>query len=281
MKWIGRRQSDQVEDRRGSGGGRRIAAGGGIGAIVIALVVYLLGGDPSTILPQENTAATTEQSGERDTTQDQLARYVGVVLADTEDVWAELFRSMNRNYQKPGMVLFTGLDQSGCGTAQAAMGPFYCPADQKIYIDLDFVNELTGKFGASEGDFPIAYVVAHEVGHHIQTLTGVTQKSSEMRSRLSAAEYNKWSVKVELQADFYAGIWAHYNQKMKNVLEPGDIEEALSAAAAVGDDRIQKRTQGRIVPDAFTHGTAEQRMYWFKKGFSSGDLSQGDTFNSN
>jgi predicted metalloprotease len=206
---------------------------------------------------------------------------VGVVLADTEDVWAELFKQMNRQYQKPGMVLFTGLDQSGCGTASAAMGPFYCPADKKIYIDLDFVTDLTQKFGASSGDFPVAYVVAHEVGHHIQTLLGITEKSNRLRSQLSEGEYNKHSVKVELQADFFAGIWAHYNQKMKNVLESGDIEEALSAAAAVGDDRIQKKTQGRVVPDAFTHGTAEQRMYWFKKGFDTGDLNQGDTFSAN
>lgn len=280
MKWIGRRESGQVEDRRGSGG-KRIAAGGGIGAILIALVVYFLGGDPSQVIPQDGPAVTSEQSGERDTAQDQLAKYIGVVLADTEDVWESLFKSMNRQYQKPGMVLFTGLDQSGCGTASAAMGPFYCPADRKIYIDLDFVNDLTQKFGASSGDFPIAYVVAHEVGHHIQTLLGITEKSNRLRSQLSEGEYNKHSVKVELQADFFAGIWAHYNQKMKNVLEPGDIEEALSAAAAVGDDRIQKKTQGRVVPDAFTHGTAEQRMHWFKKGFDSGDLNQGDTFSAN
>lgn len=276
MKWIGRRQSDQVEDRRGMGG-KGLAAGGGIGAIVIALIVYFLGGDPSTVMPDQTTGPAQE-TGQTDPRQDSLAAYVGVVLADTEDVWGELFKKMNENYQKPGLVLFTGVSQSGCGTAQSAMGPFYCPADNKVYIDLDFVDELTTKFGASSGDFPIAYVVAHEVGHHIQSLTGVTQKSNEMRQKLSPEEYNKWSVKVELQADFYAGIWAHYNQKINNALEPGDIDEALSAAAAVGDDRIQKRTSGRVVPDAFTHGTAEQRMFWFKKGYESGDIRQGNTF---
>lgn len=273
MKWIGRRESGNVEDRRGSGGGR-IAAGGGIGALVLAAIVYLLGGDPGQVLPPENSAPQ-EQSPAQAGEDNQLAKYLSVVLADTEDVWDSLFTANGKRYTKPGLVLFSGRDQSGCGPADAGMGPFYCPADNKIYIDLSFVQDLQSRFGAKQGDFPIAYVLAHEVGHHVQHLLGVTEQSGRLRQQLSQKEYNQVSVQVELQADFYAGIWTHYNDKMKQVLEPGDIEEALSAAAAVGDDRIQEQTQGSVRPDLFTHGTAAQRMEWFKKGYTSGDLSQG------
>jgi uncharacterized protein len=275
MKWIGRRQSGNVEDRRGGGGGR-MAAGGGIGALVLAAIVYLLGGDPSQVLPTDTTTPQ-EQSPAAARENDQLAEYLGVVLADTEDVWDSLFTANGKRYRQPNLVLFSGRDQSACGTADAGMGPFYCPGDNKIYIDLSFVEELQTRFGAKQGDFPIAYVLAHEVGHHVQHLLGTTEQTSRLRQQLSTTEYNKVSVQVELQADFFAGIWAHYNQKMKNVLEEGDIEEALSAAAAVGDDRIQSQTQGRIQPDLFTHGTAAQRMEWFKKGYASGDLSQSIT----
>jgi uncharacterized protein len=278
MKWIGRRESGNVEDRRGGGGGR-IAAGGGIGALVLAAIVYLLGGDPSQVLPTDNTVPQ-EQSPAAAREDDQLAKYLRVVLADTEDVWDSLFTANGKQYQTPTLVMFSGRDQSGCGVADAGMGPFYCPEDSKVYIDLSFVQELQTRFGAQQGDFPIAYVLAHEVGHHVQHLLGVTEQSSRLRQNLSKTEYNKVSVQVELQADFYAGIWAHYNQKMKHVLEPGDIEEALSAAAAVGDDRIQQKTQGTIVPDLFTHGTAAQRMEAFKRGFNSGDLSQSGTISN-
>jgi hypothetical protein len=250
-----------------------MAAGGGIGALVIAAIVYLLGGDPSQVLPTDNTPAQ-EQSPAEKQADDQLAKYMAVVLADTEDVWDSLFTVNGRQYQKPQLVLFSGRDQSACGPADAGMGPFYCPADNQIYIDLSFVEDLHTRFGAKQGDFPIAYVLAHEVGHHVQHLMGITQQTSRLRQELSSTEYNKVSVQVELQADFFAGIWAHYNQKMKGVLEPGDIEEALSAAAAVGDDRIQQQTQGSVKPDLFTHGTAAQRMEAFNKGYATGDLSQ-------
>ncbi len=269
---MGRRQSGNVQDRRGSGGGRMVA-GGGIGALVLAAIVYLLGGDPGQVLPTDNTPAQQQSPAEKQA-DDQLANYLGVVLADTEDVWDSLFAANGSRYQHPQLVLFSGRDQSACGIADAGMGPFYCPADNQIYIDLSFVEELQQRFGAKEGDFPIAYVLAHEVGHHVQHLMGITQQTSKLRQQLSTTEYNKVSVQVELQADFFAGIWAHYNQKMKGVLEPGDIEEALSAAAAVGDDRIQQKTQGTIRPDLFTHGTAAQRMEWFTRGYKTGDLSQ-------
>jgi predicted metalloprotease len=203
-----------------------------------------------------------------------------VVLADTEDVWDSLFNSMNKQYTDPTLVLFSGETQAGCGYASAATGPFYCPSDQKVYIDLSFADELHNRFGAASGDFAMAYVLAHEVGHHVQNLLGISDQVDRMRSRLSKTEFNKLSVKLELQADFLAGVWTHYDQKMKNVIHPDDIEEALSAASAVGDDRLQKEMQGYVVPDAFTHGTSAQRMYWFKKGYTTGDLSQGDTFNA-
>ena len=273
MQWRGRRESGNIEDRRGITGGH--VAFGGIGGLIIAAVVYFLGGNPSDVLQQPDQSS---QNGYTNNANDTLEHYIGVVLADTEDVWDSLFSSMHRQYNKPTLVIFSGETDAGCGYASAATGPFYCPADQKVYIDLSFANELSERFGASNGDFAMAYVLAHEVGHHVQNLLGITEKMDRMRSQLSESEYNKLSVKLELQADFLAGVWAHYDQKMKHVLDAGDVNEALSAANAVGDDRLQKEMQGRVVPDAFTHGTSEQRMYWFKKGYSTGDLNQGDTF---
>jgi len=273
MQWRGRRESGNIEDRRGITGGH--VAFGGIGGLIIAAVVYFLGGNPSDVLQQPDQSS---QNGYTNNANDTLEHYIGVVLADTEDVWDSLFNSMHQQYVKPTLVLFSGETDAGCGYASSATGPFYCPSDQKVYIDLSFANELTSRFGASNGDFAMAYVLAHEVGHHVQNLLGITEKMDRMRSQVSESEYNKLSVKLELQADFLAGVWAHYDQQMKHVLDAGDVNEALSAANAVGDDRLQKETQGYVVPDAFTHGTSEQRMYWFKKGYSTGDLNQGDTF---
>ncbi len=275
MQWRGRRESGNIEDRRGITGGH--VAFGGIGGLIIAAVIYFLGGNPSDVLQQQQADQTT-QNATADNPNDTLKDYVAVVLADTEDVWDSLFNEMHKTYTDPKLVLFSGETQAGCGYASAATGPFYCPEDQKVYIDLSFFNELHDRFGASNGDFAMAYVVAHEVGHHVQNLLGITDKVDAQRSSISQSEYNKLSVKLELQADFFAGVWAHYDQQMKHVLDAGDIEEALSAANAVGDDRLQKETQGTVVPDAFTHGTSAQRMYWFKKGYTTGDISQGDTF---
>jgi len=218
--------------------------------------------------PADQVQTTTDPN-------DTMKHFIGVVLASTEDAWTSIFSQMNKQYTDPTLVLFTGQTDAGCGLASAASGPFYCPADQKVYIDLSFFDELTNRFGASGGDFAMAYVLAHEVGHHVQHLLGLTDQVDQQRQNLSQSGYNKLSVKLELQADFLAGVWAHYNQKN---LEPGDIKEAMSAASAVGDDRLQKQSQGYVVPDAFTHGTSEQRMYWFKKGYATGDISQGDTF---
>jgi predicted metalloprotease len=249
---------------------------GGIGGLIIAVIVYFLGGDPSQI-PQQDPEQQT-QSGYQDPNDpsDTLKQYMDIVLTSANEVWTDQFNKMGRQYREPTLVLFTGQTQAGCGLASAATGPFYCPSDQKVYIDFSFFNELTNRFGAEKGDFAMAYVLAHEIGHHVQHMLGITDKVDGMRQHLSETGYNKLSVKLELQADFLAGVWAHYNQ---SYLEPGDIEEALSAASAVGDDRLQKASQGRVVPDAFTHGTSAQRMYWFKKGYQTGDISQGDTFN--
>ncbi len=275
MQWLGRRESSNVDDRRGvSGGG--IATGGGIIGVIFLLAKFLLGGgntsDLQQVFPQgQQQEMTTEQKA----AEDERARFVKVVLADTEDVWDKIFGDMNREYTKPTLVLFNGsTDAEGCGGASSQTGPFYCPADHKVYIDLSFAEELKNRFGAS-GDFAMAYVVAHEVGHHVQYLFGVSDKMEKKRSLVSETEYNKYSIKMELQADFYAGVWAHYDEKMKNVIVQKDIEEALNAAAAIGDDRI---TKGKVSPDAFTHGTSAQRMYWFKKGYETGDIKQGDTF---
>lgn len=283
MKWRGRRASHNVEDRRARSGGRRpVAMGGGCGLIVIVLLFALLGGDPIALLEQVNTAsgpAAQYESSPLSPEQDELARFVSVVLADTEDVWHELFRQQGRSYREPGLVLFSGSVQSACGYASAASGPFYCPPDQKVYIDLAFYEELKRRFGAP-GDFAQAYVIAHEVGHHVQNLLGISGEVQSMRGRISKEDYNKLSVRLELQADYFAGVWAHHAQRTKQILEEGDIEEALRAANAIGDDSIQKRSRGYVVPDSFTHGTSEQRMRWFLKGFRSGDMTQGDTFNT-
>lgn len=275
MQWLGRRESSNVDDMRGvSGGG--IAAGGGILGVIFLLAKFFLGGGDTSDLQQafpqggQQQEMTTEQKA----SEDKEASFVKVVLADTEDVWDKIFGDMGKQYSKPRLVLYRNAIQSGCGGASSQTGPFYCPADQKVYIDLSFADELRDRFGAS-GDFPMAYVVAHEVGHHIQYLLGISDKMERLRSRLSETEYNKYSVKLELQADFYAGVWAHYDQKMKNVIDAKDVEDALNAASAIGDDRL---TQGRVSPDAFTHGTSAQRMYWFKKGYETGDIQQGNTF---
>lgn len=279
MKWTGQRESSNVDDRRGiSGGG--LAIGGGIGTIVIYLIYSLLTGeriDPSQIqMPQQQSAPLSAEAQAAD---EERAKFVKVVLAETEDVWNDIFSASGKQYTEPTLVLFRDAVASGCGNASAASGPFYCPLDGKLYIDLSFYQELQERFHAP-GDFPMAYVVAHEVGHHIQNLMGTAEKVGRIRQQVGEVEGNRYSVMMELQADFYAGVWANHMQKMKNNLEEGDIEEALRAANAIGDDRLQKETSGRIVPDAFTHGTSAQRMYWFKKGFDTGDIRQGDTFNA-
>jgi predicted metalloprotease len=275
MLWKGRRQSGNILDRRGSGGGGKLL-GGGIGAAVIGLIIYLLGGDPSTIMNQMGGGGEA-MSEEQMAAQSEAKEFVGVVLADTEDVWNKIFAENNSTYQEPQLVMFNRYTTSGCGNASSASGPFYCPLDGMVYIDLTFFNDLKDRFGAP-GDFAMAYVVAHEVGHHVQNLMGTSDKVQQMRGRVSEKEYNQLSVRLELQADFYAGVWAHHGQKMKNILQEGDIDEALNAANAIGDDRLQKESQGHVVPDAFTHGTSEQRMYWFRKGFETGDIRQGNTF---
>lgn len=276
MQWRGRRESSNVEDRRGiSGGG--MAVGGGVLGIIFILAQFLLGGGDVNDLQQLIPPPQQEMTASQKAAQDEEAAFVKVVLADTEDVWTKLFKDMGRTYVPPTLVLFNGITQSGCGNATSQSGPFYCPADKKLYVDLSFAQELSQRFGAT-GQFAMAYVVAHEVGHHVQDLLGLTNKMQQLQGQVSQTEYNKYSVRLELQADFYAGLWAHYNQKMKNVIEPNDIGEALQAANAIGDDRLQEQYQGSVTPDSFTHGTSAQRMYWFKKGFETGDIKQGDTF---
>jgi predicted metalloprotease len=277
MRWQNKRLSGNVEDRRGSGGMRNIGIGGGIGGIIIIVLALLFNKDPQQVLQQVQQGGT-EQSESVTAGSDESARMASAVLASTEDVWAQQFSALNQTYTPPKMVLFSNATESACGFAQSAMGPFYCPADDKVYLDLTFFDEMHQRFNVV-GDFAQAYVIAHEVGHHVQNLLGISNKVQAQRSRLSEKEYNKLSVKLELQADFLAGLWAHHAEKMDTILDSGDIEEALNAASAVGDDKLQQATQGRVVPDAFTHGTSEQRMYWFKKGFTTGDIRQGDTFN--
>lgn len=279
MRWQNKRLSGNVEDRRGSGGMRNIGIGGGIGGIIIIVLALLFNKDPQQVLQQIQPGSASTESSETVTAgSDETARFASTVLASTEDVWAAQFSALNKTYIPPKMVLFSNATESACGYAQSAMGPFYCPADDKVYLDLSFFNEMQERFNVV-GDFATAYVIAHEVGHHVQNLLGTSSKVQAMRSRLSETEYNKLSVKLELQADFLAGLWANHAERMDSMLDAGDIEEALNAASAVGDDKLQQATQGRVVPDAFTHGTSEQRMYWFKKGFTTGDIKQGDTFN--
>lgn len=281
MKWSGRRQSDNMEDRRGVSGGKIVAGGGIIGLVIIAINLFM-GGDNSAVL-NEITNQLQQNSGAQQTTElterdKEMGQFVATVLADTEDVWTKIFAENGMTYEKPKLVLFRDSVQTACGGASSASGPFYCPADKKVYMDLAFFDELQSRFGAKGGDFAIAYVIAHEVGHHVQTLLGTSGKVRQLQAKTDEVGGNKLSVALELQADFYAGLWTHYNQEMNKILEEGDIDEALSAANAVGDDAIQKRAQGHVVPDSFTHGTSEQRIYWFKKGFESGDFKQGDTF---
>ncbi|MDY0097808.1 MAG: neutral zinc metallopeptidase [Bacteroidales bacterium] len=279
MKVDGRRTSDNVEDRRGMSTGKMVV-GGGIGTVVIALIVLFLGGDPTQVL---NTAQETGQtSGEvvASPEEEEMAHFVSVVLAGTEDVWGEIFAQSNKTYRQPKLVLFRDQVQSACGYASGASGPFYCPGDEAVYIDLSFFDALRSEYGAN-GDFAIAYVVAHEVGHHVQNLLGILEQVNYERARMSQVQSNQLLVRLELQADFLAGMWAHYDQQMFNSLETGDVEEAMTAAASVGDDVLQKRYQGRVIPDAFTHGSAAQRKEWFRKGYTTGDFEQGDTFSAN
>ena len=281
MRIEGRRTSDNVEDRRGMSSGGKMAIGGGLGTIVIALIVLLLGGDPTQVLDNsQGTTATESGTVTASPEEEAMKNFVSVVLAGTEDVWTKIFQQSNMTYQKPTLVLFRDQVQSACGYASGASGPFYCPGDQKVYLDLAFFDELKTKFGAN-GDFAIAYVVAHEIGHHVQDQLGILNKVNSERSRSSETRSNDLSVRTELQADFLAGMWAHYDQQMFNSLETGDIEEAMNAASSVGDDVLQKRYQGRVIPDSFTHGTAAQRKEWFRKGYTTGDFDQGDTFKSN
>jgi predicted metalloprotease len=276
VRWSEGRRSGNVVDARGRG---LPIAGGGIGMAVLALVVYLMGGDPSVILENAPAAAPpAAQQGGAPPAQDTMAQFVSVVLADTEDTWNALFRErFGRDYDEPQLVLFTQAIRSGCGVGQAAMGPFYCPADQKVYIDLSFYRELKDRFSAP-GDFAQAYVIAHEVGHHVQNLLGVSDKVHSAQERADRSTANALSVRLELQADCYAGVWGHHAQRARNVLEPGDLDEALNAASAIGDDRIQKATRGTVVPESFTHGSSQQRQQWFRRGFESGTLESCDTF---
>jgi uncharacterized protein len=279
MLWRGRRESTNVDDRRGVSGGGVLAGGGILAAIIYLLSNFLGGGGGDTTQMPPMPGTQTEMSAEEKKADDERASFTKVVMADTEDVWGKLFSQTGQQYQPPTLVLFRDGVQSACGMASSASGPFYCPGDQQVYIDLSFFRELQERFNAP-GDFAMAYVVAHEVGHHIQHLNGTTDKMANLRQRVTQEEYNRYSVKLELQADFFAGVWAHHAQEMKNILEAGDIEEALNAASAIGDDRLQREAQGRVSPESFTHGTSAQRVYWFKKGFQTGDLNQGDTFNA-
>ena len=281
MLWQGRRESENLEDERGSGGGGgRLVMGGGIGTVILVVVYLLLGGNPQALFESQQQAQVS-QPGQIDSQgpRDQASKFVAVVLADTEDAWHEIFRQMGRQYQEPKLVLFTDQTRSGCGFASGASGPFYCPEDQRVYVDLGFYRLLQQRLGAG-GDFAEAYVIAHEVGHHVQNLLGTTDRLQAARGRMSQSEYNRLSVRLELQADFLAGVWARYADRVKHVVEAGDIEEAMRAASAVGDDRIQRSSRGYVVPDSFTHGTSEQRVRWFRRGYETGDLSQGDTFNA-
>jgi predicted metalloprotease len=281
MDWEGRRESENVEDRRTITPGRVAigAAGGGI-LLVVAMVVYLLGGDPQALLnqlQQNQQQPGEEQVAAQNPEQEKLKHFVAVVLADTEDVWHAQFKKMGKTYKEPRLVLFSGRVESACGMADAAVGPFYCPGDEHVYLDLSFFEDLKTKYHAP-GNFAQAYVIAHEVGHHVQKLLGISDKVHAQRKHLSKAEYNKLSVRLELQADFLAGFWGYHAQKTKHILHPGDLEAALRAANAIGDDRLQKQARGYVVPDSFTHGTSEQRIRWFRRGFDTGVFSQGDTF---
>jgi predicted metalloprotease len=279
MRWERGRRSDNIEDRRGMRVGRKGLAGGGIGAIILALVALYFGVDPAVVLNQAGNLAPTqeEQAVAFSPEEERLKDFVSVVLADTEDVWGAVFQGSGQRYSPPKLVLFSGAVESACGFAEAAMGPFYCPADQKLYLDMRFFNDLAQRHDAP-GDFAQAYVVAHEVGHHVQTLLGISEQVHAARQQAGKTEGNALQVRMELQADCFAGVWAHHAHKARQVLEPGDVEEALAAAAGVGDDRMQKQARGVVVPDSFTHGSSAQRMHWFNRGLQSGDPGQCDTF---
>lgn len=282
MRWQGRRESENVEDRRRMAG--PVAVGGGIGVVVLALIVALLGGDPQVVLQQAGApqvAGPRDGDGpiELDPAEERRGQFARVVLADTEDVWNRIFAEMGAKYREPTLVLFSGQVQSACGFAEAASGPFYCPADFKLYLDTTFFTQLDKQLGAP-GDLACAYVIAHEVGHHIQNLLGTTEKLDRARRTLSTAEYNDLSVRLELQADFLAGVALHHADRMKAIIEPGDVEDALRAAAAIGDDTLQKRSGRVVVPESFTHGSSEQRLKWFRLGLKTGDITQGDTFSA-
>ncbi|MGD9057265.1 MAG: neutral zinc metallopeptidase [Desulfobacterales bacterium] len=279
MRWRSGRRSTNVEDRRRVRVSPK-AAGGGIGIVVIALIAMYFGVDPSIFLSQvgPTSSVNTQQSTRQiPAAENELAEFVSVVLADTEDTWKGLFNQMGKTYREPRLVLFSGAVQSACGFAQAAMGPFYCPADQKVYIDLSFYQDLKNRHGAP-GDFAQAYVIAHEIGHHVQTLLGISEKVHSARKRLSQVEGNRLSVMQELQADCFAGVWAHHANRARQILEEGDIEEALGAASAIGDDRLQHKSRGYVTPDSFTHGSSAQRVRWFKRGLKSGEVLDCNTF---
>ena len=277
MRWRGGRQSGNIEDRRGFG--VPLVAGGGIGSIVLVLLALFFGFDPGVILHEEGPGAppATQIPSASPPADDDVRTFVAVVLADTEDTWHELFGRMGRRYREPTLVLFSGSVQSACGMAGAAVGPFYCPADQKLYLDLDFFRALRERFRAP-GDFAQAYVIAHEVAHHVQTLLGISSEVAAARRRTDERQANALSVRQELQADCLAGVWAHHAQRARDILEEGDLEEALNAAAAIGDDQLQQRSRGRVVPDSFTHGSSRQRVRWFGRGFESGEVRACDTF---
>jgi predicted metalloprotease len=278
MRWRGERQSTNIEDRRGIGG--KVAVGGGLGTVIVIIIALLFGADPQQLLEQlpSNSPEQVQTSQPRSAEEEELKQFTGVVLAKSEDVWNQIFRQSGRQYREPTLVLFTDQVRSACGIAGSAVGPFYCPGDEKVYIDLAFYETLRREFSAP-GDFAHAYVVAHEVGHHVQNLLGISDRVHAAQQRMSEAEANQLSVRLELQADFFAGMFARYVQN-QGLLEAGDVEEAMRAASAVGDDRIQKQARGYVVPDSFTHGTSEQRLRWFKRGYDSGDMRQGDTFSA-
>jgi uncharacterized protein len=277
MLFKGRRSSSNVEDLRGSSSGRKIGFKGGIiGIAVMALIIYLMGGNPMQVLNMLDTGGgQATESVELSVHEQEMTEFVSVVLADTEDVWHQLFKEKGLTYREPKLVLFRGAVNSACGYAEAATGPFYCPGDEKVYLDLDFLEKLQQRLGA-EGDFAVAYIIAHEVGHHVQNLLGTIDKVNNRRAQSSEADANAINVKLELQADFFAGIWVHHAQRTKQILEVGDLEEALNAASAVGDDKIQMDTRGYVTPDAFTHGTSAQRKMWLKRGIDTGDMAMGD-----
>ncbi len=283
MNWQGRRRSTNVEDRRGAGGrrggGGRIAVGGGLGGVALIVLYLLFGGDVSQLLGGDGVATTTESTTELSASDREMGDFVSVVLADIEDTWGAQFTLMGRTYREPKLVLFSGSTESGCGTAGSSVGPFYCPGDRKVYLDLAFFEDMQRALGAP-GDFALAYVIAHEVGHHVQNLLGTMDDVASLQQRASRKRANELSVRLELQADFLAGVWAHHARETRDFIDAADIEEGLNAASAVGDDRIQKRQQGYVVPDSFTHGTSEQRVRWFRKGLETGDIEQGDTLNA-